>query len=86
VSVHLVYLRTTPAIRQFRAPEGAENNWHEALNQVSWAAATRQVGRSAERDGGRRCNVYLETASVARTVKQGKGNLSESIRIGLRRV
>jgi hypothetical protein len=86
VSVHLIYLRTTLAIHQFDAPEGAENNWHGALDQIPWPAATGQVGRPAELDGGGRRNVYLDAASVVRAVKLGKGNLSEGIRIALSRV
>ncbi|MBV0882163.1 hypothetical protein KTQ42_23080 [Noviherbaspirillum sp. L7-7A] len=74
------------AIHQFDAPEGGENNWHEALDQIPWPAGTGQVGRPAELDRGGRKNVYLDAASVARAVKLGKGNLSEGIRIALSRV
>ena len=72
------------AIHQFDAPEGAENNWRAALDQILWPVGTRQVSRPVERNGSRRHKVNLETASVAHC-KAGQGNLSEGSRIVLSR-
>ena len=69
------------AIHQFDAPKDAENNWRAALDQMLWQVGTGQVGRPVERNGGRRHNAHLETASVARTIKPGQGNFSEWSRI-----
>jgi hypothetical protein len=85
VSVYLVYQRTILAMHQFDAPQGAENNWQGAFDQIPWPESTGKVGRPAELDGGGRRNVYLDAASVARAVKLGKGNISEGIRIALSR-
>lgn len=86
VSVYLVHQRTTLATHRFDAPDGAENNWKGAFDQIPWPAGTGQVGRPAELDGGGRRNVYLDASSVARALKLGKGNLSEGIRIALSRM
>jgi hypothetical protein len=39
----------TLAIHQFDAPEGAENNWHGALDQIPRPAASSSQGRQARR-------------------------------------
>jgi len=41
------------------------------------------LGRPPEMTGGKRVNVYLDAASVAKALKRGNGNLSEGIRIAL---
>ncbi len=53
----------------------------------AWAAleeARGRGGRPAEMAGGRRVNVYLDSASLARAAELGNGNVSEGIRHGLR--
>lgn len=43
----------------------------------------RSVGRPAEMAGGKRVNVYLDAASLARAAQLGHGNVSEGIRVAL---
>lgn len=40
-------------------------------------------GRPVEMEGGKRVNVYLDAASLARAAELGAGNVSEGIRIAL---
>ncbi len=52
----------------------------------AWAAleeARGRGGRPAEMAGGRRVNVYLDSASLARAAELGGGNVSEGIRRAL---
>jgi len=86
VSVHLVYQRTTLAIHRFDAGKGTPDNWQGRVNEIPWPEGHGQVGRPAELEGGSRRNVYLDTVSIARARKLGKGNISEGIRIALSRV
>lgn len=72
-------------MHQFDAPQGAENNRQGAFDQIPWPESTDKVGRPAELDGSGHRNVYFDAASVARTVKLGKGNISGGIRIALSR-
>lgn len=46
-------------------------------------AVRRAPGRPAEMKGGKRVNVYLDDASLARAAKLGDGNVSEGIRRAL---
>lgn len=50
------------------------------------AAALGKAGRPSEMAGGRRVNVYLDAESLDRAAKLGDGNVSEGIRIALKRV
>jgi hypothetical protein len=43
----------------------------------------RESGRPPELDGGKRVNVYLDSASLAKAAELGDGNVSEGIRIAL---
>ena len=62
-----------------------EQNWQGRVHEIAWAERQGQVGRQTELEGGARHNVYLDTASIARARKLGKGNISEGIRIALSR-
>jgi hypothetical protein len=86
VSVHLVYQRTTLAVHRFDAAQGTPDNWQGRVNEIAWPEGHGQVGRPPELEGGARHNVYLDTVSIARARKLGKGNISEGIRIALSRV
>lgn len=83
VSVHLVYQRTTLAVHRFDAEKGTAGNWQGRAHEIPWPERQEQVGRPAEMEGGSRRNVYLDTVSIARARKLGKGNISEGIRIAL---
>lgn len=48
------------------------------------AAALGVGGRPVELEGGKRVNVYLDTASLQRAAELGDGNVSEGIRRALR--
>jgi hypothetical protein len=56
-------------------------------NMATWirrnAVASNAVGRPAKMDDGKRKNVYLDAASLARAAELGNGNISEGIRIAL---
>lgn len=49
------------------------------------AAALGIAGRPSEMEGGKRVNVYLDAESLAKAAKLGNGNVSEGIRVSLRR-
>lgn len=76
----------TPAIHRLDASECAKNYLQGALDPIIWPPSIGQIGRLAELDGSKHQGVYLDTVSVARAVKLGKGNLSEWTRIALSRV
>lgn len=86
ISVHLEYLRSALATHRFDAPPGTPDNWRGRSAEIPWPVGQGQVGRPAELEGGARHNVYLDTVSIARAKKLGKGNLSEGIRIALSRI
>jgi hypothetical protein len=86
VSVHLVHLRTHLAVHRFDAPAGDPENWQRREAEIPWPERTGQVGRPAELEGGTRTNVYLDTASITKARKLGKGKVSVGIRIALSRV
>ena len=46
-------------------------------------AVRRPVGRPSEMKSGKRVNVYLDAASLARAADLGAGNVSEGIRLAL---
>ena len=85
VSVHLLYQRTVLAVHRFDAAQGTFENWKGRVDEIAWPEGQGQVGRPTELEGGARHNVYLDSASVARARKLGKGNISEGIRIALSR-
>jgi hypothetical protein len=86
VSLHLVYQRTTLAVHRFNEAAGTTNNWKGRVDEIAWPEGHGQVGRPTELEGGGRRNVYLDSVSIARARKLGKGNISEGIRIALSRV
>jgi hypothetical protein len=86
VSVHLVYQRTTLAVHRFNAVQGSPDNWQRRVDDIAWPDGHGQVGRPPELEGSARHNAYLDTVSIARAKKLGKGNISEGIRIALSRV
>lgn len=53
--------------------------------EVGHSAGYKDAGRPKELDGGKRVNVYLDSASLARAAELGNGNVSEGIRIALAR-
>lgn len=71
-------------IEESNASDIVNNNWTgdgdtvESLSKLS-------AGRPAEMDGGKRVNVYLDAASLARAAELGGGNVSEGIRAALQR-
>jgi hypothetical protein len=85
VSVHLLYQRTVLAVHRFDAASDTPQNWQGRVHEITWPEGQGQVGRPTELEGGARHNVYLDTASVARARKLGKGDISEGIRIALSR-
>jgi hypothetical protein len=85
VSVHLLYQRTVLAIHRFNAVQGTLDNWQGRVHEIAWPEGEGQVGRPTELEGGARHNVYLDTTSIARAKKLGKGNISAGIRIALSR-
>ena len=85
VSVHLLYQRIVLAIHRFDASQGTLENWQGRVHEIAWPETQGQVGRPTELEGGARHNVYLDTTSIARARKLGKGNISEGIRIALSR-
>jgi hypothetical protein len=85
VSVHLLYQRTVLAVHRFDAAQGTPDNWQARTEEIAWPERPGQVGRPTELEGGARHNVYLDSASIVRARKLGKGNISEGIRIALSR-
>jgi hypothetical protein len=85
VSVHLLYQRIVLAVHRFDAMHGMPDNWRGRVEEIAWPERPGQIGRPTELEGGARHNVYLDTASIARAKKLGKGNISEGIRIALSR-
>jgi hypothetical protein len=85
VSVHLLYQRTVLAVHRFDAVQGTFENWKGRVDEIAWPEGQGQVGRPTELKGGARHNVYLDSASIVRARKLGKGNISEGIRIALSR-
>jgi hypothetical protein len=85
VTVHLLYQRTVLAIHRFDASQGTPGNWKGKVQEIAWPEGQGQVGRPTELEGGARHNVYLDTASIARARKLGKGNISEGLRLALSR-
>ena len=83
--MHLLYQRTVLAVHRFDASQGTLDNWQGRVDKISWPEGQGQAGRPTELEGGARHNVYLDTASIARARKLGKGNISEGIRIALSR-
>jgi hypothetical protein len=47
---------------------------------------TNNAGRPETLDGGKRVNVYLDSASLAKAAELGSGNVSEGIRIALKKL
>ena len=64
--------------------EAAERapRWRDVADELPREARGRG-GRPAEMAGGRRVNVYLDSASLARAAELGGGNVSEGIRRAL---
>lgn len=85
VSVHLLFQRTVLAVHRFDAAQDTPENWQGRVREIIWPEGQGQVGRPIELEGGARHNVYLDSASIARARKLGKGNISEGIRIALSR-
>lgn len=63
------------------------NDARTVTNLATWirryAVSDKPLGRPAEMDGGKRVNVYLDAASLARAAELGGGNVSEGIRLAL---
>lgn len=86
ISVHLEHLRSALATHRFDAAPGTPDHWQRRVGEIPWPASHGQAGRPPELQGGARHNVYLDTVSIARAKKLGRGNLSQGIRIALSRV
>ena len=56
------------------------------LDGRSVAAALGTIGKPATLTGGKRSTVYLDYSSVAAAAKLGGGNVSEGIRVALKKV
>lgn len=69
------------AFHRYDRQPGANDYWRDKLDEIEWPAG----GRPAEMDGGRRVNVYLDAASIEAASALGGGNVSEGIRVALRR-
>ena len=57
-----------------------------SLDGRAVAAALGTGGRPATLTGGKRVNVYLDDASIDAAAKLGDGNVSEGIRVALKKV
>lgn len=75
----LTYNNRQLAFHRFDREPGCVDFWRDKLDEIDWPAA----GRPAEMAGGKRVNVYLDAASLARASELGNGNISEGIRLAL---
>ena len=57
-----------------------------SLDGRTVAAAIGTIGKPATLTGGKRVNVYLDDASLDAAAKLGDGNVSEGIRVALKKV
>lgn len=75
------------AFHRFDRQPGQPDYWRGRLDEIEWPG----IGRPTEMDGGKRVNLYLDGASLAEAARladaahPGKGNVSEGVRIALRR-
>jgi ABC-type taurine transport system substrate-binding protein len=70
-------------IEESNASDIVNNNWTGDGDTVD-SLAKMSVGRPVEMTGGKRVNVYLDAASLARAAELGGGNVSEGIRAALK--
>lgn len=72
----------------FDVNDGQDQNEIDAVSTMPLVGKFRQapakLGRPVEMDGGKRVNVYLDAASLARAAELGGGNVSEGIRAALK--
>jgi hypothetical protein len=77
----LTYNGKQIALHSFDRGRGDANHWRDKLTDIRWP--TRQIGRPKHLEGGKRFNIYLDSASVEAAEKLGHGNISEGIRRAL---
>lgn len=71
------------AFHRFDRHPGQPDYWRGRLDDIDLPG--NPVGAPRQLDGGKRVNVYLDAASLARAAELGDGNVSEGIRIALLR-
>jgi hypothetical protein len=75
----VTYQNQQLAFHRFDRHPGQIDYWRDKLNEIDWPEA----GRPSSLDGGKRVNVYLDSASLEHAATLGNGNVSEGIRIAL---
>lgn len=79
----LTYNQKQLAFHRFDRQPGHADYWRDRMGEIPWPPGV--VGRPPEMEGGKRVNVYLDAASLARASRLGDGNVSEGIRRALAR-
>jgi hypothetical protein len=75
----LTYQNRQLAFHRFDRQPGQSDYWRGRLDEIDLP----QAGRPETLDGGKRVNVYLDAASLAKAAELGDGNVSEGIRLAL---
>lgn len=75
----LTYNNRQLAFHRFDREPGMVDYWRDKLAEIELP----KVGAPATLDGGKRVNVYLDAASLAKAAELGGGNVSEGIRLAL---
>jgi hypothetical protein len=77
----LSYNNSQIAFHRFDRCPGDGDYWRDKLADIRWPS--RRVGRPRLMEGGKRINIYLDSASLETAAKLGGGNVSEGIRVAL---
>lgn len=77
----LSYNNSQIASHRFDRRPGDADYWRDKLVDIRWPS--RRVGRPRLMEGGKRINIYLDSASLETAAKLGGGNVSEGIRLAL---
>lgn len=85
-TLDLVHMRSTLAVHHFDKAAGDANNRQGREDEIFWPERFGQVGRPQEMEGGKRRNIHLDAASLAKGRKLGKGRISSRIQIALSKV
>jgi hypothetical protein len=77
----LSYNNSQIASHRFDCRPGDADYWRDKLADIRWPSG--RVGRPRLMEGGRRLNIYLDSASLETAARLGGGNVSEGIRLAL---
>jgi len=77
----LSYNNVQIASHRFDRCPGDNDYWRDKLADIRWPS--RRVGRPRLMEGGKRINIYLDSASLETAARLGGGNVSEGIRVAL---